>query len=201
MKNVVRKNKEVKITKWQKNILSFTLVYIFIFAVLTILQKNYEFIIYLIGMAILIPIIWKIHLKFNFSIGVLAGLSILGFVHMLGGLVIIDGVRLYGSYLIEDILRIDKVVHTFGILIATLGIYTVLEKYLKVEKKFVLYLFTILMSVGIGALWEIFEFIPVMTLPSTGVGRYFNTMGDLIADTLGAVLAVNYINFKNRRKA
>ena len=49
---------------------------------------------------------------------------------------------------------------------------------------------------GIGALNEMIEFIATVLVPETGVGGFINTSLDLVADFVGAVLAIIYIRIK-----
>jgi hypothetical protein len=51
---------------------------------------------------------------------------------------------------------------------------------------------------GLGAVNEIVEFIMVLALPQTGVGGYENTMWDIVFNTIGAIIAVSYLNLKTR---
>jgi len=46
-----------------------------------------------------------------------------------------------------------------------------------------------LAALGCGALNEVVEFIATLTIPETNVGGYINTGWDLVANTIGAVIA------------
>ena len=63
------------------------------------------------------------------------------------------------------------------------------------------YLFFVLLvfaSIGIGAINEIAEFIPVLFLENTGVGDYFNTLWDIVFNTLGALVGISYLSMKRK---
>jgi uncharacterized membrane protein YjdF len=184
-------------TKTKKVILLFNIIYLIIFAVLFLINKNYEFLAYIAFMFILIYFILKIDSHVNFSNMFLISLTMLGILHMLGGHLIINGTKLYG-YGITPELRFDKIIHFFGSIVATLGLYELLADKLKLKLKenkslsFIVFLG----GIGIGAIYEILEFSLVLILPETGVGGYFNTMGDLVADSLGALFAIIWIKAK-----
>jgi len=136
-----------------------------------------------------------LHLKFNFSYGVLIGLSIWGLLHMLGGLIIFDGLRLYGHYFY--FLRYDQIIHLFGFGFATLfGYYLLKPSLSKKPNWFVLSILLILVGIGLGGLNEIIEFIIVLAVPETGIGGYENTMWDMVFNLIGAGLAVIWINLR-----
>jgi hypothetical protein len=45
-------------------------------------------------------------------------------------------------------------------------------------------------GMGLGALNEVVEFVAVLTMPKTNVGGYVNTGWDLVANAVGALVAV-----------
>ena len=52
---------------------------------------------------------------------------------------------------------------------------------------------------GVGALNEIIEFIAVLSVPDNNVGGYYNTVLDIVFNTIGALFAV--VGFYLIRKA
>jgi hypothetical protein len=44
-------------------------------------------------------------------------------------------------------------------------------------------------AMGFGALNELIEFLAVLSVPETGVGGYYNTGLDIVANALGAICA------------
>jgi hypothetical protein len=57
----------------------------------------------------------------------------------------------------------------------------------------------IMAGLGVGAFNEIVEALVAATIPQAGVGGYVNTALDLIADLLGAVLAMAFIKWRYLR--
>ena len=159
-------------------------------------RKNYEFILYIGVVAFFIVFISLLHLKYRFSNGVLIGMSLWGLMHMLGGGVIFNGSVLY-AYQIFPFLRFDQFVHLFGFGFATLFAYHILKPNLGGKlSKWTISILLVFIGMGIGALNEIVEFAAVLIVPETGVGGYTNTMWDIVFNTIGAILAVLWINFK-----
>ncbi|MEA3366186.1 MAG: hypothetical protein U9Q79_11160, partial [Candidatus Hydrogenedentes bacterium] len=57
------------------------------------------------------------------------------------------------------------------------------------------YIVVAMAGLGVGGLNEIIEFIATVLVPETGVGGYENTALDLVADSIGAILAVVLLRF------
>ncbi len=184
----------VRITKTLITVLIIDLLYLLIFSLIYFKRANYEFLVYSGFIFLLLIIIFLLHLKFDFSNFVLIGLSLIGLMHMIGGGIIVNGVRMYGHYVVLGIIRYDKIVHFLGIFFAVFVFYELIKS--NKINKIALSIILVLSGIGIGAIYEIFEFILVVILPETGVGGYFNTMGDIIANSLGAISAVFLINLK-----
>jgi len=186
-----------KVTKAQLALLIFTVLYTLIFGFYYLSKRNYEFLGYVGTLIFFIIVITYLHFKFNFSTGVLMGISIWGLMHMSGGFFIINSAVLY-KYQIFSFLRYDQLVHLWGFGFATLFSYYILRTNAKDERRLSFTIFLIFIGMGIGALNEIIEFMAVLIVPDTGVGGYDNTMWDIVFNTFGAILAVIYINVKRR---
>ena len=166
-----------------------------------LLRKNYEFIIYVGVIALFLVLIGITFFRVAYSIPTLLGLTIWSLMHMAGGGVYINNVRLYDIILIPlsqtyPILRYDQLVHLFGFAAATLTMFDLLRPLLNKEdlQHFVaLSVVVIMAGLGVGALNEIVEALVSATLPQSGVGGYVNTALDLISDFLGAILAFVFI--------
>jgi len=189
--------KIIKPTKVQKALFAISLLYTIAFIILSIYSRNWEFFFYTMVMMVAIPLIWLLHLKYGFGTKVMVGLTLLGITNLLGGLWVINGMVLYDHY-VFNLLKFDKIVHFFGIYIATLGLFAIVRRYVKQGYFSTMLLFTWFIGISFGALWEIIEFIPVMTMAKTGVGGYINNLGDLLADTFGATIAMIYIIFRKK---
>jgi uncharacterized membrane protein YjdF len=165
-----------------------------------LLKKNYEFVIYVGVIIVCLALIYLTFFKVRYSTATLLGLTIWSLLHMAGGAVYINGVRLYEIILIPlsqtyPILRYDQVVHIFGFAAATLTMFDLLRPLLKKNlRHFVaLSVVVVMVGLGVGAFNEIIEALVSAIVPSSGVGGYVNTALDLIADLLGAALAMVFI--------
>ena len=196
--NYLRSGKAT-ITRTQILLFVANITHLIIFAILFTGRKNYEFLIYVVTVAVFMLFIARLHLKYNFTTGLLLGLSGWGLMHMLGGFIIINSRVLYAYQIIPVVLRYDQFVHTFGFGFSTLLGYYILKPSLSEKPKWLaVSILLILIGMGIGAVNEIVEFIAVKTVPQTNVGGYDNTMLDLIFNTIGAIIAVTYINLKRK---
>jgi putative membrane protein len=190
----------MKIKKAHLAILLINVIYLVIFTFLYSARKNYEFLMYVGTVAIFVTLIGLMHLRFDFPVGVLSGLTAWGLLHMLGGYVTVSGQVLYAYQLIPNFLRFDQLVHMFGFGCATLFSYYVLKPNLADRVNWVaVSILLVLIGMGLGALNEIIEFVAVLSFPQTGVGGYDNTMWDMLFNTVGAVLAVVYIGLRRAK--
>ncbi len=125
-------------------------------------------------------------------------LSILGFLHFLGGEFRISGTRLYDLKFLNGIFEFDNVVHFFGGLATALLGYNMLLPHIDTKFKkhhIVLPFLIICIALGIGALIELLEFGAVVFLNAAAtVGSYLNNALDLFFDTLGAFVAALFIH-------
>lgn len=127
------------------------------------------------------------------------GISSFEIFHLLGSLVIIEGVRLYDYWLINGFFKYDNIVHFWAGLILVFFVHRLVAKKFKINIHYSLnfYLIIILISCGVGALFEIVEFIGVIFFNlSREVGNYNNNMIDLIFNLFGATVAslIHYFN-------
>ena len=185
-------------------------MYSIIFAVIYVATKNYEFIGYIFVMLFLALVAYKLNKKYNFSPGVLLGLSIWGIMHMTGGILNVGDDVLYKLILVPIyqhpeiqefvLLKFDQAIHLYFYFFATLFSFYLLKPYLKQGySKKMIYVLLIFVGMGVGALNEIIEFGLVLAVESTGVGGYYNTLLDIVFNTLGAILAVIYIHLSGKR--
>jgi len=194
------------IKKSQIPILIFTLAYLLIFLFLFIGRENYEFIAYVGVIIFFFALILLTNKKMNYPDIVLWGLSIWGLFHMLGGGLLIRGgsMRLYELILIPisetyKIFKYDQFVHIFGFAIATLVMFVLLKPLLgkKIEKWWSVSIIVVMAGLGVGAFNELVEFSVTLFVPETGVGDVLNFSLDLVADFIGAILAMIYIRIRN----
>jgi hypothetical protein len=168
-----------------------------------LLKRNYEFIIYVGVIIICLALIVVSFFKITYSYATLVGLTIWSLMHMAGGGVYINGVRLYDIILIPlsqtyPILRYDQVVHIFGFAVATLMMFDLLRPLLKENLQHFIALSVVVMmaGLGVGAFNEIVEALVAAIVPQAGVGGYVNTALDLISDLVGAILAMAFIKLR-----
>ena len=183
----------MEINKFKLWLLVLNILYLIIAFILFSGRKNFEFLIYVFVVILVLTVIFLLGSKFKFSKFVLTGLSLVGFLHMLGGLWIIDGLRLYGHYFVFGLIRYDIIIHFLGIFFGTLLFYEMLKSYLKNISSFVLFLLLFFVGIGMGGFHEIIEFLITVAVPETGIGGYSNTMFDMIANSVGALAAYGVI--------
>jgi hypothetical protein len=183
----------------------FTALYLIIFTLITVISKNYEFFYYILIICIFIGIIIYRYESFHLTPYIIIGLSIIGFMHIAGGILHPFGTRLYDTYLINNflVLRYDNLIHTLGIFTTTFIGYNMLRPHLSIKiknNKFILALILILMALGVGAIVEILEFNAVIFLGAAEqVGDYFNNAWDLIFNLVGAIAASFIILYHHKK--
>jgi putative membrane protein len=96
------------------------------------------------------------------------------------------------------IFKYDQFVHIVGFGTATLAMYYLLKPLLRedLKKWTALSIVVVMAGLGVGALNEIVEFAATVLVPETGVGGYINTSLDLVADLIGAIIALFYIRWQ-----
>lgn len=121
-------------------------------------------------------------------------LSLVGFFHLLGAAVPVNGDILYNyaPFPIENpsgltFIKFDQIVHTYGTMVSALLMYYFLRRDTSFHWLGIT-VFSILGASGIGALNEIIEFVAKMTVPNTDVGGYYNTAVDLCVNLFGSIL-------------
>lgn len=199
----------MKIRKGEWYLIFFTLAYILAFAIYYISIKNFEFMWYVGVLVFFFLLIAGTMHKSKFDYLILWGLSIWGLLHMAGGGVRIGDNVLYAWEIIRIIdvgdtfiLKFDQFVHFFGFGVTTLLAFHLLKPYLNEKTNYVIiYPFLVAVSMGLGALNEIVEFMAVVFFQDTGVGGYYNTALDIVFNTLGAIVAVFVVHFRRKRQS
>jgi hypothetical protein len=198
-------------------VLLFTVVYLLGATAAAIALGSSEFLLYLGVSPLLIAAVALIHRKIDLPLSLLWALSLLGFVHVLGGLIVLPPgyptagkPYLYNLWLIPGRLKFDQVVHTYGNAIATWLCWHLLRysialvvkrKIQDIPARPAFLLVCFLAGIGVGALNELLEFGATQTVPGdTNVGGYVNTGWDLVSNTLGGLITVLVIWIKRRGK-
>jgi len=180
-------------------------VSVLFFAMLFLARKNYEFVMYIVVILLFGGLVLWSNKRYRYSNFTLWGLWIWAFLHMAGGGVRVGEKVLYGLILVPivgepyNILKYDQVIHALGFFVTTLLAYELLEPSLKDKPRWgSLGLILVAAGAGFGALNEVVEFLAVVILPETGVGGYYNTGLDLIANLIGALIAVFVIRARSK---
>lgn len=163
--------------------------------ILSIILRNYEFVIYA---GVLLPFVGLIHAtdkRFNYNNLALWGFALWALLHMLGGLLVLKGVRLYDwmPYVIVgepyNILKYDQILHVYFYIIAAILLGSVVSDVVrKNANRWTISIIIVLAACGIGAINEILEFLPVVFFNSPGPGGYINTSIDIITNLIGSVI-------------
>ena len=195
------------IRKDQQPILITISILILAFGSYFIFTKNYEFIIYVLVIIAVLLLILFTNNRVNYSNFSLWGLAFWGLLHMSGGSIRIGEGRLYEVILIPisesyKIFKYDQFVHIIGFGVATIIMYEVLKPILKenLDKWSALSIVVVMAGLGVGAVNEMIEFLATVISPSTGVGGYINTSLDLVADLIGAGIAMWMIRIREEKK-
>lgn len=184
----------------------FTLAYILGFTAWFLSIGNYEFIVYILTMAVLIGLVASSLRKAEYPPAMLWALTLWGLAHMAGGGVPVNDSVLYNLHLVDMIetdlyyiLKYDQVVHAYGFGVTAWLLYHLLTRHFpETRGTSTALVFPALGSMGLGAVNEIVEFSAVLAVPDTNVGGYYNTALDLCFNGMGAILAMIIISLKNR---
>lgn len=179
-----------------------------VFTAIFIYGGNYEFLIYIAVIGLLIIAIAISDRFFKYSNIARWGFVTWLFLHMSGGAIWIKGTRLYDTVLIDIvgapyyILRYDQFAHILSFFVMALFVYAIISTIIKPEANKALIMATVFAAtMGVGAVHEITEFSTVVLFNSTGVGNYFNNALDLIFNSIGIIIALFFVNNKlNKRK-
>ncbi len=185
----------------------FTLAYVLGFAGWFLSIGNYEFIVYIVTMAVLIALVVFSLKKAAYPPAMLWALSLWGLLHMAGGGVPVAVSVLYNLHLVPlvetgdyFILKYDQVVHAYGFGVTAWLLNHLMTRHFPATRGTLTALvYPALGAMGLGALNEMIEFSAVLMVPDTNVGGYYNTALDLCFNALGAVLAMAAVAALGRR--
>ena len=184
-------------------VIVFTILYLAVGTVLAFRSDNWEFVFYILVVIVIGLGVLRIHSKIGLSTGVFWLLAIWGFLHMAGGLIPIpdswshvSGKPVFYSWdVIPGYLRYDQIIHAFGFAVATWAAWQCLSRTLHARRTQTgMVILSMLAGLGLGATNEVVEFFATLFL-DTNVGGYENTGWDLVANTVGAIVAGGLIRF------
>jgi len=178
-------------------------------AVMLAARGDWEFLGYVSQVIALLVLLMATIKKTHFPVWLLALLSIWAALHMAGGAVTVGDGVLYAWQIVHIVgsgdayvLKYDQVIHFYGFFVATFVAYWLLLPQLKsVWRPGSIAFVAMLAGMGFGAMNEIIEFIAVLTAPETGVGGYYNTAIDMVANALGALAAALIIAYSSVGRA
>jgi hypothetical protein len=180
----------------------FTALYIIGFAWYYLSIQDYEFMWYVFVLVMFALLVASTLRKSNFDYVALWGLSLWGLFHMVGGGVpagdgVVYGLEIIRLFEVGDtyVLKMDQLIHIFGFGVATLVGYQLLRPRAKKMSRGLLYGLLFFIGMGGGAINELVEFAAVVYFPETGVGGYFNTGLDIVANGVGVLIALVLIHF------
>jgi hypothetical protein len=185
----------------------FNAAYVVGFMPFFLARGNYEFLWYtgvLIAIALFVGATIE---KTRFPDWLLWLLSVWGLLHVAGGGVRMGDTILYGVMVwpVFDgggdfvLFKYDQLVHAYGFGVAAVMMHGFLERSMVGARTFWISVVAVLSSMGLSVVNEIVEFIPVVLLPDTNVGGYYNIALDLVFNTLGAVVGVLVYSALHRR--
>ena len=188
-------------------IIFFTLAYITAYSIYYASVKNFEFLGYILVLVFFFALIFFTIHKTKFDYFILWGLAIWGLLHMSGGGLIVNGDVLYNLEIFHladigdtSIIKFDQIVHVFGFLITALVAFHLLKRQTKGKPNWTsVYIFSALISMGLGGINEIVEFIATISIENVNVGGYYNTSLDLIANMIGAFLAIFFMRKRKNK--
>lgn len=183
----------------ERTVALFTAAYVVAFTVWFLIRGNYEFVVYVITMLILIVLVGRSLRSAEYPLSMLWALSIWGLLHMAGGGVPVGDSVLYSAQVVPlsppdgewTFLKYDQIVHAYGFGVTAWVLWHLMRRHYPVlEGTWTIYAYPALAAMGLGAVNEIIEFIAVLSVPETNVGGYVNTALDLVFNAAGAVAAM-----------
>jgi uncharacterized membrane protein YjdF len=194
-------------------VLAFTALYVAAISAVAIRTGNPALGMYLALLAIVAPALYAVNRRHPMPPSLLWCFSAWGLVHMAGGLVPIpfswpregNGAVLYNWWLLPSLLKFDQVVHAFGFGITSWLCWHLLKNMLRdpdghaPRPTLGNLVLCAAAGMGFGALNEMVEFIATRLLPESNIGDYENAGWDLVANFIGALIAVTIIRLHARR--
>jgi len=183
----------------ERTVALFTAAYVVAFTAWFLIRGNYEFVVYVITMLILIVLVGRSLRSAEYPLSMLWALSIWGLLHMAGGGVPVGDSVLYSAQVVPlsppdgewTFLKYDQIVHAYGFGVTAWVLWHLMRRHYPVlEGTWTIYAYPALAAMGLGAVNEIIEFIAVLSVPETNVGGYVNTALDLVFNAAGAVAAM-----------
>jgi putative membrane protein len=200
----------IEVRPRERAVALFTFAYVAAFSAWFILGGNYEFVVYLVSMLLLIFLVGRSLRSAEYPPAMLWALSLWGLMHMAGGGVPVGDAVLYNLQVIPlgpadgewTFLKYDQLVHAYGFGVTAWVLWHLMARHYPVlEGTRTIYVYPALAAMGLGAVNEIIEFIAVLSVPDTNVGGYLNTALDLVFNAAGAIIAMVLVALTRRKSA
>ncbi len=137
---------------------------------------------------LLLAFFWLIHRWARFSASIWWGIALVGLGNMLGGVLLVDGEPLYMAQVLGP-LRYDKLFHALAAFVCFFVAWVAVRRWAgEGGNRGGLLFIAVLATMGGGAAVEIAELIGA-SVSDVNVGDYANNALDLVANTVGALLA------------
>ena len=183
----------------------------FVAVAAAVLTRNWEFVFHAVAATAVAGVVLWVRRSLFVSNGVLWALVACAAAHMAGGLIPVPATWpttpdanpgpevLYDLWLLPRFVRYDHALHAAGFGTAAVGLWQVLRGLAPSLRPTVgPMLFCWIAAMGCGALNEVAEFAAVVFLERTNVGDFRNAMLDLVANAVGAGVAVTGLAWASR---
>ncbi|HEY7563587.1 MAG TPA: DUF2238 domain-containing protein [Acidimicrobiia bacterium] len=150
---------------------------------------------YAVFLAVLLGLVLFWDSRHHFSPLVIWGLAAWGALHMAGGLVRVDDDRVLYNVWLLPFVRFDHVVHAWGFGFAGLAVWESLRNRLRGLGSGAG--LVVLGGLAFGAVNEMIEFLITRIVPNTNIGDFENTGWDLVANTVGALVAAAWVHLRH----
>jgi len=199
---------KIRFREGQKPLLVFNLASLVLFGFLFVGSGNLEFLVYEGVILFFMGLVALTDSKVLYPKGLLWGLTIWAQLHLAGGGLFLGGQKLYEKILVPlvgapyHLFRYDQLVHILGFGVCTLLVWHLIRPLLRKpdsSPRGRLAFIVVLGGLGLGAVNEIVEFASTVIMPKTGVGGYVNNALDLVANFVGALIAVVWLRSRKGR--
>lgn len=146
-----------------------------------------EFLVYMTLTAVVVLVIWGCVRHLRPPLPLLAAFEVAIALAVVGAVVPVGRGRLYDAVILG--VGFDKLVHATWAFAGALAIAALIDHVANVPPwmRATLAVFAVL---GAGALWEIVEYVVVLSVAGAGVGGYDNNMQDLVGNLCGGLLSL-----------
>jgi len=138
-------------------------------------------------------VIYLLQRKMYIPFAPVVGIALIGVFNYISDYIIINDVKLYNYSM--GFLRTDMIVHLLVAFSVTIIIYHILYHQFK-TKKITLIILSVLGTLGLGTLNEIFELVGIIIFKTPLAADYYNNAIDLVSNLIGALTASVYIYWK-----